>query len=748
VYNREHPAKALQDSVSQVDSAVPEAAREVLKQLLGHLEDERRWRADLLREIRLSHECDWNNSGAQSQAFTPPTTDDERRYAQFLLHSLKYTAMQDRYEGIAKSHKETFTWIFEEPKEEQKPWSSFIDWLKHGTAPYWITGKAGSGKSTLMKFISRNDETLHYLKEWAGDAKLVVAHFYFWISGSPLQMSQEGLLRSMLLEMLEKEEDQISRAFLRRWESMTILGEYDRDPFTREELEQALESIVREGSSKMKFCFFIDGLDEYQGDPSELLRLIQRLGAASPHLKFCLSSRPWVAFEDTFKECPKLMLQDLTRGDINRYINSRLRSHDQFPALEIRESDYATTLMDNVANKAEGVFLWVVLVVKSLSEGLTHGVRVSDLQEMLDALPSDLDELFSRILNSIDPANVLHSSQLFQLFRACSSVMRPSITILHYADENNAESFKTFKSKPLRQKVYNAITETMRRRFNHLTKGLLEVSMDTNRVIYLHRTVADYICLPQVWERIASPTAGTSFNPNLILARSLVIEMKIIDPKDFTIGDFWTLIEASVELTRRSESFSETIPIIDGMCDTIHGSDLRYLCLDEDFSIFERYIGSPRSIIHHLKQQRRKMKVKALPVMCMFPLYLEHKLAANAESAIPAITQEDVSFMLFLTVMRATNLWRDKNFDRLVCRAAVRVLLDHGADPTWSPVMDQRNTLSTLEYARENAPQSTKVWGKMVKLLEQHIPKTKRPRKRTKSKQNQNPLKRPRISSN
>jgi ABC-type thiamine transport system ATPase subunit len=53
--------------------------------------------------------------------------------------------MDNREERILEAHEKTFRWIFKD--------SPFKHWLesKTGSNLFWISGKAGSGKSTLMK---------------------------------------------------------------------------------------------------------------------------------------------------------------------------------------------------------------------------------------------------------------------------------------------------------------------------------------------------------------------------------------------------------------------------------------------------------------------------------------------------------------------------------------------------------------------------------------------------------------------
>jgi ABC-type bacteriocin/lantibiotic exporter with double-glycine peptidase domain len=70
-----------------------------------------------------------------------------------ILQDLSYTAMTNRYETLAESHPKTYDWAFQKSTDEQLPWDNFSVWLKSGRGVYWVSGKPGSGKSTLMKYI-------------------------------------------------------------------------------------------------------------------------------------------------------------------------------------------------------------------------------------------------------------------------------------------------------------------------------------------------------------------------------------------------------------------------------------------------------------------------------------------------------------------------------------------------------------------------------------------------------------------
>ncbi len=123
-----------------------------------------------------------------------------------MLDCLSFGTMADREEEITEAHQNTFLWLLNpDLKSPQKQtWVDFIEWLKSGRGTYWINGKAGSGKSTLMRLISKSKQTSAALREWSGSSHLIVGNFFFWNSGTVEQRSQIGLLRTLLHDILRQ----------------------------------------------------------------------------------------------------------------------------------------------------------------------------------------------------------------------------------------------------------------------------------------------------------------------------------------------------------------------------------------------------------------------------------------------------------------------------------------------------------------------------------------------------------------
>lgn len=194
-----------------------------------------------------------------------------------ILRCLHYRHISDRYDTVTMAHQQTFEWVFCDPIESDRSWFDFAEWLEEGSGCYWVRGKAGSGKSTLMKFIHQDEQIALLLRQWAAFGSLTTASFFFWYLGYPIQKSQQGLLRSLLHEVLEKNPELMTHIMPDLYIEATKKPGFDG--FESPSLDELLRWFTNLGkflssSTSHKMCLFVDGIDEYAGDCSELLKLL------------------------------------------------------------------------------------------------------------------------------------------------------------------------------------------------------------------------------------------------------------------------------------------------------------------------------------------------------------------------------------------------------------------------------------------------------------------------------------------
>lgn len=397
-----------------------------------------------------------------------------------IMQSLYFDGMWSRQEQIRDAHESTYEWIFRDPDSHSGRWDNFGTWLRSGIGVYWINGKPGSGKSTLMNFIHsmRWEETRACLTEWAHSRSLLYPSFYLWRSGSPLQRSLNGCLRSILYQMLNSLPDLESDL---TFKPASIALDHQRSfPCFERELKASIKAIVNSG--KARICIFLDGLDEFEGDPEDLIKFCKELGELE-NVKVCVSSRPEMAFRNAFMDCKQLRLDELTRNDIRVFVEDSFRGRVD-NTVGIKE------LSSEVMRKANGVFIWVRLVVRSLLEGMENQDTHLEVLERLRETPPELNDLYTQLLRSLRDKYKISAGIFFGLFDALMHVDLPgvydaapilllalgtnqSIEKILSGDANPSLNFSKFEILPLLRQTKVQIESRC--------KGLLEFSFKGNR---------------------------------------------------------------------------------------------------------------------------------------------------------------------------------------------------------------------------------------------------------------------------
>ncbi|OHF03181.1 hypothetical protein CORC01_01565 [Colletotrichum orchidophilum] len=288
----------------------------------------------------------------------------------------------------------------ERTEEELLARQGLIDWLAHGGGIYHISGKPGAGKSTLMKYLCQSPATADYLHDWAGEKTLISANFFFWKLGTTAQKSLDGLRRALLYSIMEQAPALLESVLPKQWE-MAKQGKIFN--FQNSEIESAFASLLQQTEffSSHKVAIFIDGLDEFDGDHDKMTKMLRNwIEKSSGNMKLCVSSREWEVFRQRLINCPGIRLQDITRRDIEAYVNSVLSDNEEFKSLALTQPK-VLDLIDIIRDKAEGVFLWVKITLSGLQGGLLSGERLEDLEARLDDLPAGLEQLYASILGSI-----------------------------------------------------------------------------------------------------------------------------------------------------------------------------------------------------------------------------------------------------------------------------------------------------------------------------------------------------------
>ncbi|PYH90699.1 hypothetical protein BO71DRAFT_433598 [Aspergillus ellipticus CBS 707.79] len=332
----------------------------------------------------------------------------EASYDKFLSNSLisniMFENMNTRFDEVATAHEDTFQWIFDEDDRDtyqHEFHQSFNSWLSSGDGIFHISGKLGSGKSTLMKMLYDDNRTEKILKEWAGECNLIMARFFFWNAGSHLQKSMEGVFRSLLYESLKSAPELIKEM-------------HAKISFLLHDFREAFSRLVKCGGRHYRICFFIDGLDEYEvSENNGYLEIVQSLcewsESVEGNIKFCVSSREYNIFMNRFSERQRITMQDLTQGDMNRSIRDKL---------EDMKEEKIEEFMTLITEKASGVLLWVALVIRRLINlKKREEATLERLKNEIDNVPERLEDLFRHLLQTIDSLDRTRAYKTFTIFQ-------------------------------------------------------------------------------------------------------------------------------------------------------------------------------------------------------------------------------------------------------------------------------------------------------------------------------------------
>ncbi|KAF7185857.1 hypothetical protein HII31_12730 [Pseudocercospora fuligena] len=569
-------------------------------------------------------------------AYDQAKADIER--AERITYSLSYEGIDNRRVAIPDAARNTFEWVVQ-------PQSDFTTWLRmpgNLDRPdlFWITGKPGSGKSTLMKFISNDLATITALAHWTEstsevpgkrccpgclgrgktvwvalknhcpqcgdkiDDNMTIAAHFFWHPGKPMQKSQEGMLRSLLMQLCSSNLEMVRLVCHERWHGPDRLLER---PWTMKELWACLK---RWGTVPgLRHCIFVDGLDEYHphSQHKQLTSDILEL-ATLPNFKLCVSSRPWEAFQRSLGKIHQpLRVEDLTRQDMYNYAKHHLESA-ALDSSDRRTMEAAVfhSLAKTLSEKAQGVFLWLHLVVESLMERLDAGCTLSELDACIDQCPSELEDYFREmIFDRINKtwttaAGIREGTETCRVLAFATDIARRNATVACPDDwmkdvltywivlETNAALDKRsavgFSVWDISEKELEELHKTLARKISACSGGLLTTNAGDgciNKVDFTHRTAFDFLQTEEMQSALRHPRnlpayfCDEAFPNRLALVRSkLVVKASGIESANEVI---YFVLEASRSMAISSSVLNEACTVAMHYLDFWDTSNLRHL---------------------------------------------------------------------------------------------------------------------------------------------------------------------------
>ena len=283
-------------------------------------------------------------------------------------------------------------------------------WLGHERGLFWIEGKPGSGKSTLMKSLS-----LQCQEQPKSTDDTTIAHF-FSNRRTVFEQRFESLLMHVLLRLLGEHPSlfetmiDIVRGLVRSCEC-----EITHVHWSSGSLKKCLMRIVTDGKQVAKVCLIVDALDECQDlSVRECVAFFEELSSSKHRIgvKVCFSSR--YVPEDMVTGSPStsgFLLEDKNQTCIANYVKNRMSLTGMSQGIGNGEKE----LEIEILRKADGIFLWVKIVLQELEIAHEDGATFAELRTILVAIPGKLSGLFQDLLEKIGDGFLTETNDMLAL---------------------------------------------------------------------------------------------------------------------------------------------------------------------------------------------------------------------------------------------------------------------------------------------------------------------------------------------
>jgi hypothetical protein len=252
---------------------------------------------------------------------------------------------------------------------------SYRQWRHDDTKLLWIKGGAGKGKTMLLVAITKELR--------AADAFLS----FFFCQNTDDRLNNAVAILKGLIYLLLMQDDGLVGYLKKQYDRM------GRDAFdvTNANAFDALAVVFRQMVQYPRpetVYLAVDALDECDDGRADLLDLIRDTSLQENRLKWIVTSRNNVTVDESLALSLEVN-SDAVRRAIEVYIEHKV---SQIPSLKSNPTQRAN-IQQILLDKADGTFLWVDLVLRSMHNALGH-----EIVRHVDKMPKGLPELYDRMM--------------------------------------------------------------------------------------------------------------------------------------------------------------------------------------------------------------------------------------------------------------------------------------------------------------------------------------------------------------
>jgi hypothetical protein len=332
-----------------------------------------------------------------------------------LLRELKWTDPTIDKERIER----TKGWLYEASSSWILSHPSYQKWRDGETKLLWIKGGAGKGKTMLLVTITKQLQSQTRLDHAVANSSL---SFFFCQTTDNRLNNAVAILKGLIYLLLVQDVSLV--AYLKSDYDRMGKGIFDvtnnnRNAF--DALSNVFKKMVQHSRSETLFLA-VDALDECEDGLPDFLNLVRETTLQENRLKWILTSRNRVDINENLAlENPgaKLSLEvnsEAVLQAIKTYIVYKVAEVPSLQSSPVQQ----TIIQQKLLEKAEGTFLWVDLVLRSI-----RGVLAEDAVRRIDETPPGLPLLYDRMMGDISKSASNYRDSCLVVLSVATLAYRP-----------------------------------------------------------------------------------------------------------------------------------------------------------------------------------------------------------------------------------------------------------------------------------------------------------------------------------
>jgi len=301
-------------------------------------------------------------------------------------------AMLNRFLGVSGAPEDDITardsvrlpgsgeWLVEKPSYRE--WRAGSD----STGNFlWLQGRPGAGKSVLA------GQVINELRD-----KGACCSFFFFQARDDTKATANACLRSLAWQMARLQPEIANKL-------IQLMAEFEDGTVQQVDHLPVWRKIFLSGILKLRLdtpqFWIVDGLDECRGGRTDLVQFLLCAQERWP-LSILVTSRDpaevhLAGVNPNIRN--EVILEDDTKQDISLFLDSITQF---LPCPESEKWPNRSTIASHIIKNSGGCFLWASLICSELRQVASE----REIDQALESVPSDMDALYSRILDDMSNA--------------------------------------------------------------------------------------------------------------------------------------------------------------------------------------------------------------------------------------------------------------------------------------------------------------------------------------------------------